>query len=282
MRKQLADAHTCAHSYKFAKHVSEYANRLISKLEKKLSMIKELGMLTYHIETLGKKGTRSVISSSLFSQSGSSTYKVLSRDDSPGSPNIRIQKLSASPFIGISPQNSEKDLLKIALKNCANASQKRSTMSPSKSTFDIEKIEGSQSSEKEESTPNSFSLSPANLLPVSTLTSDDSFYLYMRKTLSQSLTLPHRKPFDKTENEEMMEAIFKGYVKPKKANRSLDMDLLYKRNVQADERLNTSCTLEYSTAHSYNKQTKQMRHNSEILIQRTKYSFEEEATKSKA
>jgi hypothetical protein len=267
LRRQLAEARVCSQPFKSSKQITEYANKLIAKLDEKIKMIKDMSMTAYDIEMLSGRGKQES-STSLFTPA-SGAYKMKSGDETPGSPNMKLSKAGTPPSIGKSPQNSEKDLLRIAL---INASQRNGPLKLNKTLIDLNSGDGT---DKEDSTPRSL-MSPVNLMP-----SEESFGIYTKKGLSQSVCLPRRKPFDKTEKEETIEAIFKGYLRPKRNNKSMDPSAELRLEMGADDRLNTSCTLEYTSAYNYVKLAKHTR-NPSAVAEKSVYKFDDETAKSKA
>lgn len=57
--------------------------------------------------------------------------------------------------------------------------------------------------------------------------------------------LNERKPFDKTELEDYIEEVFFQFEKPMKKNTSFEAGLLSKVKLEKDDRLDTSCVLEF-------------------------------------
>ncbi len=99
--------------------------------------------------------------------------------------------------------------------------------------------------------------------------------------LSKSVVLPHRKPFDKTEGEQQIEAIYKDAKRHPMRRASFEEELMMEHQFEEDQRRSNSCALDYSLATCYYKARKVKRSNSFVTAERAVSYGEESSLKPK-
>jgi hypothetical protein len=100
--------------------------------------------------------------------------------------------------------------------------------------------------------------------------SENSFSSDNDRDRCHSVTYNHRKPFDKTEDEETIERIFFKLERKQRKTRSCCASFYSKEAIEKDNRVNTSCTLDYTLQNSGLKRLKNARCNSTLARLTTK------------
>eukprot|EP01022_Parablepharisma_sp_SALTPOND_P013026 TRINITY_DN170_c0_g1_i1.p1 TRINITY_DN170_c0_g1~~TRINITY_DN170_c0_g1_i1.p1 ORF type:complete len:979 (-),score=111.65 TRINITY_DN170_c0_g1_i1:2605-5541(-) len=252
IHKLLEDIRACTKAYASVKYINDLTVKLIQHLEVKLKVVQEINLLSHYIERLQRKGSRPSLKQ--FQHLHNDTPKEIVK------PCIRSPQIK--PF-----KEPREDLRKIALKNClfykqkplpkqevvpefnprssqlSTQSNQSTTLTDSRKSIVLNEIKEILAANKPAlwNMYSEFGASPSDRLT--------------KKLRSYSLVLSRRKALDKTEDEEVMEAIFKNFVKPQR--KAMSFTLLQEAHI--DERLNTSCDLDYTLQNCYFGKTARIR-----------------------
>jgi len=204
------------------KEISEIALRLVKKLENKFKLIREINLLTYHIDKIKREECKMSISQAR--RLCNSTFKRLSFVYSGKSINTSWKSVVQSNFLS------------------------KQTDSPSKE----------RTEERKSSTLEEIKNILAENKPEQWYSDKDVEAPSYNRPRSHSLNINQRKALGKTEDEEMIEAIFKNFYKPLRKTNSYDIQ----KELESDDRKNVSCELEYSLETSYFKKSTHFRSSS--------------------
>ncbi len=229
--------------------------------------MKELSVLSHYIEKFHKTGAKPSVKQLLLLNSGRS-------DGSPHSPTpFQHSPDTASTSHALSFDEPESDLRKRALRN--------SMFSKQKGAQEEETGDGAHSPLLAVPRTDSRKIAILNeikeILAANPPTSWEDLDEFNGESPNKkgnkrvhcySPVLPHRKPLNKTEYDEQIEAIFNNFTKPKRRDVSLTVEAESRResnpDYQRDSRLNESCAFEYSTQNCYFKEVKHLRCNSVV------------------
>lgn len=275
--------------------VMNYIDEIMNYINAKVNCMKEFASLTLQLNEIEvkpvvrgrttsicdpfsppKKEAKENDSFSTFSQNVHKS-SVCSEKTPPFDRSFFERKGSSRGFM---MKKSDTDLRRLALLNCMNEFRKtcveiEKPASPSLDSIhcpDIEKKPTSKSSVSSPANPGSEVSSPSD--------KDFSFevnFFYTKdlkaifNVIDQVCASPKaskRKPFDKTEDEEQMDNIFKNSRIPQKANTSFVDELMESHEFEEDHRLNSSCVYEYSLETYFNKGYKHRKCNSLVIAGR--------------
>ena len=242
--KLLEELKSCVKSCSFIKNDNEISIRLANHLEEKIRIIKEIEILSYYLKKLENKKCRFGLN------------QVLNQCNNVSPKNNTILKVSNCP-----------DLRKLALKN--SFLNKKSRIPPPEPPKEISFTPMSSSTNMSDSRKSLIITEINQILDNNKSTTlnilDNSINTY-KKIRKNSLNLEYRKALSQTKGEEVMDAIFRNFIKPKRKTESF----IIERELYPDERLNMSCTLEYAVKTCYSKKFTCAKCNSLILRSKTK------------
>jgi len=222
--------------------VLEKSTKLLTTIDEKIRIIKELELLSNDLQNYTNKEWKPF--SLPMTKIYSNTPKLGPCDIHPLSPDS-LKFHNKSPLKGgIMP-----DLRKLAMKNSANSllTLNDATESPTRGSSKFIVKDASLSIE-----------SPVRH------SSEDSFtdFIDTKKIHCYSPVLPHRKPFDPSEIEEHIQILFTELNKPHIKRKSMNDEIFIHNEYEKDQRLNQSCSLDYTLYNSYFKKKKITRCNS--------------------
>ncbi len=303
MQKLIHEVKLSSKGYMHVKSVSNFVEKLIANLEQKLTVMKDVAFTAHRIDCLrhDSPAKRSSFGTPRADSPASDLSPTRRRPlgriqsnlscgmDSMGSSSTEelADSMAISPWsAGDSSPNkreSHADLRKFVLQMNHSTNLQGSPIRPTRANST--RLQGEHDSQRtsdateRDSGPNSTRkaamLKEIQEIVVSSLPTawnymDDMASLEKRLHY-YSPVFPHRKPFDKTEVEELTEAIFSNFQKPPKRKTSLTHEPLHNHqpepelDIDLDNKLDLSCRCDYATSECYYRETKHFRANSETV-----------------
>lgn len=281
-RKLLLDTQACGRSfYNKDGNIPELIGKLVATIEKKMRLISDLAIVSHGIAVLNHKGRTAdllklVPMLRLGEQNLGEAEQPLPK--APRTPNLRSTGTLSGPKRPLADEDCKEDLRKMVLMNSFNIQRAFRSNSVVRPPLNLSLM--SDSGSNSDHSPSQPASSPSRLGRHSGSSSGSgvarssrdsvcstfsaAFFADFQHAHCYSPELPHRKPFDRTEGEEQIDAIFKQSLQPRRRVQSSELNRRSEGSSGGkDERLHRSCTLDYAMENTYFREPRrQVRHSS--------------------